>query len=74
MCIVRLRHRGKTVKCRIFVVTGDGPVLLWMPDIELLDILKIICAVIGDPIKNRMFDFQTMQTSNDPSCKANKAQ
>ena len=53
---------------------GDGPVLLRMTDIEVLDILKVICAVMGDLHKSRMFDSQTMQTSNGHSCKANNVQ
>ena len=42
MCTVRLRYRDKIAKCRFFVVPGDGPVLLGMPGIELLDILKVM--------------------------------
>ena len=41
---------------------------------ELLYILKIICEVMGDPHEHGKFNSQTMQASNDPSCKANKVQ
>ena len=41
MCSVKLNYKDECVKCRFFAVPGDGPVLLGMPDIELLSILKI---------------------------------
>ena len=47
MCSVKLRHKDKDARCRLFVVAGDGPLFLGMPDIELLDILKIMCNVKG---------------------------
>ena len=53
---------------------GDGPVLLRMPDIKLLNAMKITCEVIGDPYRKRKFDPQTVQASNVPNCKANKGQ
>ena len=40
---VRLGHKDKTARCRFFVVPGDDPALLAVPDIELLGILKIMC-------------------------------
>ena len=40
MCTVKLRHKGKIARCRLFLVPGDGPVLLGMPDKEFLGILK----------------------------------
>ena len=45
MCTVILRHKDKIAKCRLFVVPGDGPALLGIPDIELLGIVKITCEV-----------------------------
>ena len=48
--------------------------LLGLPDIKLLDILKIICGVMGDQQADRKFDSQTIHPSNGSSCKANKAQ
>ena len=33
-----------------------------------------MCEVMGDPHKSRIVNSQTMQASNSPSCKANKAQ
>ena len=52
---------------------GDGPVLLMMPDIELLDRLKITCELIGDPHESSNFNLQTIETFSSPSCRANKA-
>ena len=43
-------------RCRFFVVPGDSPALLGMPDIELLAILKIMCDLVGDQQANRKFD------------------
>ena len=50
---------------------GDSPVLLWIPDIELLGTLKIMCEVVGGQQADREVNSQTMQLSNGPSCKAN---
>ena len=68
VCTVRLRDKDKIAKYRLFVVTEDDPVLLGMPDTELLDIIKITCEVMGDPHKSRMFNSQTIQTANSPTC------
>ena len=48
--------------------------MLGMLDIEMLDILKIMCEMIGGQYDNRKFDSQTVQTSISPSCKANRPQ
>ena len=53
---------------------GDGTVLLGMPDIKLLDRLKITCKVMRGPHEGGKFDFPTMQTSKNPNCKANRTQ
>ena len=74
MFTVRLRHKDKIAKCRLFLVPGDAPVLQGMPDIELLDILKIICEVMRDQHKSRMLDSQKIQASSGPSFKTNKVQ
>ena len=74
MLSVRLRHKDKTAECLFFAMPGDGSALLGMPDIEVLDILKITCEVMGDLYKSRMFDCQMIQPCNSPSCKANKVQ
>ena len=50
VCTVKLSHKDKIARCRFFVVSfvmpGDGPTLLGMPDIELLGILKLTCDVM----------------------------
>ena len=53
---------------------GDGPALLGIQDIELLDILKVTCEVMGVPHEGRKPNPQTMQPSKSPTLKANKAQ
>ena len=70
MCTVRQIHADKIARLRIFVVPGDDPALQGMPEIELLDILKIICEVVGGQQGDGKFDFQTIQLVNAHSCKA----
>ena len=55
MCTVRLRHNDKAVKCTVFVVPGGIPVLLGIPDIELLETHAITSEVNGDLHKRRVF-------------------
>ena len=74
MCTVGLRLKDKNAKARFFVVPVENLDLLGMPDIELLDILKSRCEVMGDPHVGRKIDPQTIQPFNSLSCKANKAQ
>ena len=35
-------------RCRFFIVPGDGPALLGMPDVKLLDILNTSFEVVED--------------------------
>ena len=43
VCTLKIRHKDKYVRCRFFVVPGDGGLeLLVMTDIEVLDILRIM--------------------------------
>ena len=67
MYTVKLRHKDKSVKCRFFVVPGDGPALLGMPDIALLSILGITCDIISEPHESRKFESQTIDMSNSQS-------
>ena len=60
---VGLRHKYKTAKCRFFVIPGEGPALLGMPDIEVLRILKITLGVIGNPPENKKFNSQTIKAT-----------
>ena len=55
-------------------VPGDGPVLLMIPDIKLLNKLQIMCEVLGDQSADRKFNSHTIELSSSPSCKANKGQ
>ena len=71
MCTEKLRHKDQIARCRFLVVSGGGPALLEMPDIELLSILKIMCDVVEGQQADRKFDSQTMEPSSAPSCKAN---
>ena len=48
--------------------------LLGMPNIKLLDILKIMCEAVADQQADRKFDFQTILPSNGSSHETNKAQ
>ena len=54
MCTVRIRH--KIARCSFIVVPEDSQVLLGMPDIELLDILKITYVVVGYQQADRKFN------------------
>ena len=64
---VRLRHRDKSIKCRFFVVAGDGLALLGMPNIDLLSILRIACDVRSKPHKSKKYDSQLIKTSTSQS-------
>ena len=56
VCTVRLRHKDKIARCRFFIVPGDSPVLLGMPDLELLDVLKITCKILEGQQADRTFN------------------
>ena len=43
VCMIKPRPGYKVARCRFLVVPGNGPVLLGMPDIDLLGTLKIMC-------------------------------
>ena len=44
---VKIEHNNKHKLCNFFVVSGNGQVLLGMPDIEIQNILAVICNTIG---------------------------
>ena len=69
VCTVNLRHKDKCAKCRFFVIPGDGPALLGMPDIELLNILRVSCEVISEAHESWMFDLKTREASNSSHCR-----
>ena len=66
MCSVKIRHKDKVARCRFFVVPGDGPALLGMPDIKLLSILMIMFNVTEDQQTSRKFDSPENRTIQDP--------
>ena len=74
VCTVQLRHKEKIARCRIFVVPGDSPALLGMPDIELLVGLKIMCYVVEGQQVDRKFNSQTVEPSSALSCNKNTHQ
>ena len=51
-CSVQVRHNNKCVNCGFFVVTGDGPALFRMPDIELFSIIRVMCDTIDNKTTN----------------------
>ena len=61
-----------TTRRRFFIVPGDSPALLGMPDIELLDIHKITCDVPDDQQMDSKFNSNTVEPSNSLSYKAKK--
>ena len=73
MGALRLRHKDKNAKCRFFEVPADGPALLGMPDIKVLNIPKIMRRVISDTHESRMLYLQRIEASNSPICRTNKA-
>ena len=50
------------VQCQMWIlsVPENGPALLGLLDIEVLNILKITCEVVGDPYESRKFNSQTI--------------
>ena len=46
-CMVELEHKNNTKKHYFFVVPGNGQALLAMPDIDVLDVIKINIHAIG---------------------------
>ena len=73
MSTVKLRYTDKCNKCGFFLAPGDGPILLGMPNIELLNILRITLDIIGKPHESRTFDSLKLETSDSPHCRTNKA-
>ena len=63
----------KVQNYKFFKVTREGPVLLGLPDIKLLNILRITYKVISDPCERRKFKSQIVEASNSPSSRTNRA-
>ena len=71
VCSVQLRYKDKAVRCRFFVVPGDGPALVGMLGIKLLGLLKIACQVLDQQQADRNFNPQTRETSGVPEHRTN---
>ena len=54
-CAIKIKHNDKCVKCRFFVVLGDGPALLKMPDKELHNIIRVMCNTIDNKTNSKKF-------------------
>ena len=54
-CSVRIRHNNKCVNCSFSVVPSNGPTLLWMPGIELLGVIRVMCTKIDNKTNDRKF-------------------
>ena len=65
---VHLRYKSKVARCGFFIVPGDGPTLLGLPDIELLGTLKITCNVVEGQQAGRKFDSQTTKPTAVLNC------
>ena len=63
-CTVSIRHNDKCVKHRFFVIQGNGPALLRMPDIELLSIIRVMCETTDNKTTGRKFDVQTTHVAD----------
>ena len=71
MCSVSIKHKDKQNLYILFVVPGNGPVLLWMLDIELLDTLNVRWSTKDAPQQFRILTsrraMQHKQNSNHNS-------
>ena len=63
ICSVWLKHKDNVVRCRFFVVPGNGPALLGMLDTELLELLKIMSKVLNQQQVGRKVNSQTKEIS-----------
>ena len=64
----------KVVKCRFFVVPGDGTAVLGILDIEVLGILRIMCEVINGSTSRQEVWLPDNLTSWYPKCKTDKVE
>ena len=51
----QFKHKNKQKLCRIFVVPGNEPAPLGIPDIKLLDIVDINCNTKRGELSNKTF-------------------
>ena len=68
-CSIKIRYNFKCVKYTFFVVPGNGSAFLWMSDIELLSIIRVMCETIDNKGTDRKFDVLTMHAADSQNCK-----
>ena len=68
MCNTKLRHNNIQKICKFIVGSGNGQVLLGMPDIDTLNIIKINCNTIGTHYK----DSKDNCSTNTAICQSSK--
>ena len=59
--IVQIMHKGIQKPCRLFIILGEGPVLLGMPDVQTFELLSVNYNTIGQNSKNRQTNEQRTQ-------------
>ena len=69
VCTITIRHNNQDKQCRFFVVSGYGPVLLGIPDIEIFHILSVKCRTI-EPRKY-VREINEENVENKPDTKKN---
>ena len=57
----------------VFVVPGNGPALLRMPDIKLLNIVRVMCETIDNKTNDRKFDVQIRHAAENQNCSTNRS-
>ena len=58
-------HKDKQKPCKFFVVPGEGPSLLGMPDVETLELLSVNCNTIEPGQMNRQINEHRMQDKSN---------
>ena len=54
-------HKNKQKPCRFFVVSGGGPGLLGIPDVEILELQSVNSNTLEPSWKSRQISGQTKQ-------------
>ena len=61
VCTVTITHRGKPEPFRLFAIPGEGPVILGMPDGEIVEVLSVNCNTIKSCLKGKKIKQKTTQ-------------
>ena len=67
-CLIKIRHNDRCVKCRFFLVPGDDPALISMPDMEFLGIITVICKSNKDSQTKPDASSVSANKSSTPNC------